>query len=304
MKKNNFSKIKVRFIPKGRTNKIKRFKEGHIPEITEFNFAIVEFGNYFDYVKDKTLPVSLRKKISTKKLQVLALNQPKVFNPILNTITKLANLKNNSFKNNKKRFIYQEALSKICGSFAKESWQNGINNTLALILERGAILTGAFYNYPREYQARIIAKRLDYENGKFGLGLSNLKLPKNLKKFNKLHIQEDCIATGDSIGGTVLALKEYGLKFSQVQIDAAVVVQTGAEFLLKFLKYIGIKNITINAGGLCYKMDQHFYLQRTKEEGFKGTEFYVGDMGNWSKILPKIYNKVAWWNKNRLDYKK
>lgn len=304
MKKSDFSKINVKFIPKGKAIKVKRLKEDHIPEITSFNFATVEFGNFFDYVKNKTLAVSRRRKKSTKNFRVLAYEYPKIVEPALKTITKLANLSGRSFKDNKKRFLYQQALGKICHLMAQESWKEGINNTLGLILERGALLTGAFYNYPHDYLLRLIAKRLDYENGEFGLGLSNFVPPKNIKRFRKLHIQEDCIASGDSIAGTILALKNKNMVFNEVQIDAVVITQTGAEFLQKYLKYLGVKKITFRCGGLCFKLGEHFYLRRTKEEGYKKDEFYVGDMGGWSTLLPKKYNQLAWWNKNRLDYKK
>jgi len=35
----------------------------------------------------------------------------------------------------------------------------------------------------------------------------------------------------------------------------------------------------------------------------KNNKYFVGDMGEWSKILPKRFDKFACWNKNRLDYR-
>lgn len=294
MTKSDFSKIKVKFISRGNTVKVRRIRDGHVPEVTEFNFAIVEFGDFFNPLKNKSLAESKRIKKSTKNFRVLAYEYPKIVTPATKTITRLANLPNQPYKNNKNRFLYQKALAEICWLMVQESRAEGINGTLGLLLERGALLIGAFYNYPHENLARIIAKRLDYENGEFGLGLSNLILPKDVKKFNVLHIQEDCIATGDSIAGTVLALKEKGISFNEIKIDAAVAVQTGAEFLQKFLKYLNVERVMIRVGALCFKMDEHFYLR-------KNNQYFVGDMGEWSKILPKSLDKLAWWNKNRLD---
>lgn len=295
MRKYDFSKIKVRFIPQGKTVKVRRIRDGHVPEVTEFNFAIVEFGNFFDDNKDKALTVSKRKEKSTKNFRVLAYEYPKIVIPAIKTITRLANLPNQPYQNNKTRFLYQKALAKIYGIMAQESWREGINDTLGFLLERGSLLIGAFYNYPHDYIGRLVAKRLDYESGQFGLGLSNLILPEDVKRFNVLHIQEDCVATGDSIGGTILALKERGIMFDEVQIDTVVVTQTGAEFLQKYLKYLGVKRIIIKTGALCFRLDEHFYLR-------KNSKYFVGDMGEWSRILPKNFDKVAWWNKNRLDY--
>jgi hypothetical protein len=80
-------------------------------------------------------------------------------------------------------------------------------------------------------------------------------------------------------------------------------VQTGVEFITQFLKELGVKKVIIKAGALCFRMDDNFYLRRTAEEGYKNNEFFVGDMGEWSKILPTKFNKQAKWNKDRLDYK-
>jgi len=299
MKKYDFSKIKAKFIPRGKTVRVKRLKEGHVPEVAEFNLAIVEFGNIFSHLKNKALPVSKRRKKSTKNFRVLSCRYPKIVVPAVKTITRLANLSNQPCKDGKKRFVYQKALAQIFSIMAQESWREGINDTLGLLLERGALLIGAFYNYPHDYIARVVAKRLDYENGEFGLGLSNLVLPKDERRFKRLHIQEDCVATGDSIGGTILALKEKGFFFDEVQIDAAVVVQTGAEFLRQYLKYLGVKKVVIKTGVLCFKMDEHFYLKRTKEESYQGNEYFVGDMGEWSRPLPRSFNQLAWWNRKR-----
>lgn len=297
-----FSKIKAKFVSKGKTVRVKRAKEGHFPEITEFNFAIVKFCHLFDCVKDKALPFSQRMTKSTKDFRVLAFEKPEVFKPALKTITELANLPGKPYRDPQKRFLYQEALGKVYSMLVQESWQAGIKETLGFLLERGSLLVGAFYNYPPGHLARIVAKRLDYASGAFGLGLSYLRLPKNIKRFKKLHIQEDCVATGDSIAGTILALKKKGIVFNEIQIDAAVVTQTGVEFLQKYLKYLGVKRVGFKIGALCFKLDKHYYLKRTKEEGYRHDEFFVGDMGEWSRILPKSFDKVAWWNKNRIDY--
>lgn len=295
MTKGDFSKIKVRFVPEGKTVKIRGLKNDYAPELTEFNFAVVEFGHLFDSLRNKTMPLFKRKEKTSKNLRILLYEQPRLIKPAIKTIIKLANLPYQAYRNSKSRFLYQKSLAKIYRPMVQESRQRRINNTLALLLERGALLIGAFYHYPHDCLARIIAKRLDYKNGEFGLGLSNLILPKGLKRFKVLHIQEDCIATGNSIAGTVLALKEEGLFFNEIQIDAAVASQTGAEFLQNYLKYLGVKKATIKTGALCFKLDNRFYLK-------KNGQYFVGDMGKWSQILPKRFDRVAWWNKNRLDY--
>jgi hypothetical protein len=296
----NFSKIKVQFVPKGKTIKVKRFKEGHIPEVTEFDFAVVDFGSVFKSIQDKSIPVKRRITKSNHQIKILSAENSKIKYAMLK-VTRLANLPKEPYKDPKKRFQYQESLSKVCQPMVDEIYKEGTEGALALLMERGAILIGAFYNFPVQQIARVVAKRLDKADGTFGLGLSDLRLPPHMERFTKLHIQEDCIASGDSIGGLVLVLKEKGIFFEEIQIDCPAATQFGVEFLTQFLAWLGVEKVTFKVGALVYALDEHYYLRRTEDEGFENEEFVVGDMGEWSKRLPRSYNAKAWWNKNRLD---
>lgn len=298
--KKDFSRIKVKFAPQGKKIRIRKFRKGHVPELTEFDFAIVEFNDIFNEFKNKALSINRRRKRSSQNLEIFEKKYPNLIKPAVANITQLANSSHFS-KDPKKRILYQKSLTEIF-RLMRASLTEGFASAAVLLLERGAILVNSFYQSKKDRLIRIVAKRLDYKNGKFGLGLADLRLPKNIKKFKKLHIQEDCIATGDSIAGTLLALKEKNIFFDQVLIDVAAATQTGVEFLFAYLKFLGIKKTIIRTGALCFKLDNHFYLKRTKEEGYKRDEYFVGDMGAWSEKLPMKFNKIAWWNKNRLDY--
>lgn len=296
----DFSKVKVKFVSKGKTIKIKRLKENHLPETAEFNFALVDFGFIFKPIQDKTIPLKQRIIKSNSQVQLLAPGRPEI-KLALRKITELANLSGEGYKKTKNRFLYQKALNEVCQPMVAEIYEEGISKTLGLIIERGALLIGAFYNFPKKQLARIAAKRLDKTDGTFGLGLSNLSLPSDIKKFKRFHIQEDCIATGDSIGGIILALKQKGIFFENIQIDCPAASQFGVQFLLKFLKWLGVKKILIKTGTLVYALDQDYYLRRTIGEAYKKREYFVGDMGEWSKKLPISFNSKACWNKKRLD---
>lgn len=298
--KKDFSRIKVKFVPQGKRIRIRKFRKGHAPELTEFDFAIVEFNDIFNEFKNKALSINRRRKRSSQNLEIFEKKYPNLIKPAVANITQLANSSHFS-KDPKKRILYQKSLAEIF-RLMRASLTEDFASAAVLVLERGAILVNSFYNSKRNNLIRVIAKRLDYDNGNFGLGLANLRLPDDIKKFKKLHIQEDCIATGDSIGGTILALKKKGIIFNEVQIDAAVVVQTGAEFLRQYLKYLGVQKVVIKTGALCFKVDEHFYLRRIKEEDYRGNEYFVGDMGAWSEKLPETFNKIACWNKDRLNY--
>lgn len=295
----DFEGVIVEFVPDGETIRVERFKEGHIPEVKEFDFAVVDFGSIFDRVRSKTIPSKDRIKKSSDQIEILSLADPSLQSS-LTQVTKLANEKGIPYEDDQKRYLYQKALGTICRPMVTSIQAEGVANTLGMLMERGALLIGGYFDFPDDHISRIVAKRLDKSDGTFGLGLSDLRLPKDISKFKKLHIQEDCIATGDSIGGLILVLKEKGITFEDIQIDCPVATQFGVEFLIQFLEWLGVPKLKFKVGTLVYSLSDHYYLLRTTEEGYDNGEFFVGDMGEWSRILPESYNQRAWWNKVRL----
>lgn len=294
----DFSKAKVMFVKKGESIKVKRFKEGHKPEVVSFNFAVVDFGTMFKGVRGQSLPSDLRITESTPEIQIVGSEDADI-REALAEVTRLANLPGKPYEDEEKRYLYQKALAKVCKPMVAKIHKEGIDKVLGLLIERGALLIGAFYDFPEDQVARVLAKRLDKADDTLGLGLSDLRLPPNVERFTKLHIQEDCIATGDTISGLILALKKKGIFFDEVQIDCPAATQVGIEFIIAFLNWLGVKKILIKTGALVYALDDHYYLRRTAEEGYRNREFFVGDMGEWSKKLPVSYNKIAWWSKYR-----
>jgi hypothetical protein len=294
----DFSKVKVMFVKKGESLKVKRFKEGHKPEIVSFNFAVIDFGPMFKEVRGQSLPSNLRINESTPEIQIVG-SEAADIKRALAEVTRLANLPTEPYEDEEKRYLYQKALARVCKPMVDKIHKEGIDKVLGMLIERGALLIGAFYDFPEDQVARVLAKRLDKADDTLGLGLSDLRLPPNMERFTKLHIQEDCIATGDTISGLILALKKKGIFFDEIQIDCPAATQVGIEFIIAFLKWLGVKKVLINTGALVYALDDHYYLRRTIEEGYEDKGFFVGDMGEWSKKLPVSYNKTAWWNKNR-----
>lgn len=298
----DFESVTVDVVPDGETIKVERSKEGHISEVKEFDFAVVDFGKIFDQIRSKTIPLNDRINNSSEQIEILCTDDSSL-RYALEQVTMLANVNGAPYENDEKRFQYQQALSKVCKPMVESIYARGIDNTLGVLMERGALLIGGYFDFPYENIARIVAKRLDKRDGTFGLGLSNLRLPRDISKFNKLHIQEDCIATGDSIGGLIFALKKKGIVFEEIQIDCPVATQFGVEFLIQFLSWLGVINVTFTVGTLVYSLSDHYYLLRTPEEGYEDNEMFVGDMGEWSRILPKTFNEKAPWNKVRFTRK-
>jgi len=240
----------------------------------------LDFGTTFSWMRGQEIPAPRRIKGN------------KSFEKNFKVITRLANLSGKPYEDDDKRFKYQENLSKICLPMVNQNTKG----KLALIIERGAVLIASFFNFPKNQLILVRAKRIK-SNNSLGLELSNFRIPKDCKKYNQLVILEDCIATGDTIFGCILSLQKMGIDFEKIEINCPLSSQFGYEYLKK-----SFKKLTINFGTIAYGLDENFYIRRTAEEGYPNKDFYVGDMGEWSKKLPAKFDKIAWWNKNRLDY--
>lgn len=141
--------------------------------------------------------------MSSEKIKILA----DIGNPTykqLEKVTELANLPGTPFENANNRFKYQRALFKVCEPLVDLSLKEGIEGALALLLERGALLIGSFYKYPENQVVRVVSKRLDMADGTFGVGMSDLRLPEDITRFKRLHIQEDCIAQEIRLEGSCM----------------------------------------------------------------------------------------------------
>jgi hypothetical protein len=266
------------------------------PKKNSYNFCVVNFGKAFSKLKNKLVPKEKRWTKSSSIVKILSSEKPRPVNTALDKITEIANSEQVTAE---KRFKYQIALASIFKFFGKPT----PSGSIGFILERGGILIESFYNYPHKKLGRIIAKRLEFKNGDFGLGLSDLKMPNKNKNIKHLHILEDCIASGDSLVGLLIALSKRGYSFDQITIDAAVMSQSGIKYIQKAANDLSIPLIRFRTGGICYYLDEHYYLRRTKEEGYNNQEYYVGDMGDWGAKLPDAFNAKAPWNNQRLDYK-
>lgn len=237
--------------------------------------AIVNFGDVFNDLKNYS-------------------QTPKKQNPILEKIgleiTKLANLPNKAYEDPKLRFKYQNNLCQLCQPLVAKYKTCADRETLNVVIERGAILVNAFFPINKDNLLRVTGKRIKKKTC-LGVRFSNFSLPKDLKKFKTLSIQEDCIATGDTITGLLIILNRKGFKFKKIIVNCPVATRQGAEFLLK-----KFPDLQLNISLYAYRLNKDFYIMRDEKK------YFVGDMGEWSKILPKEFDQKAIWNKNRLDY--
>ena len=156
----------------------------------EFDYAVVDFGNVFVPSRNKTVPTSNRISNSSSQITIWG-NKKKEIRKCSKEITRLANIEGNPYEQAESRFEYQKNLYCICRPMVEEASEKGYEDTMVLLLERGAILIGAFYDSPKDQIARVVAKRLDRADGSFGLGLSNMRFPESKKNYRKLYIHLD-----------------------------------------------------------------------------------------------------------------
>ena len=124
--------ISIKNIKKGKSIKVKRLKEGHIPEITEFNTAVISFGSIFNKYKNFTVAGKNRIKQSRPEFRIIMFEQN--LKAELKVLSHLANSGNPN--DAEERFLYQKTLSKIYQAMVEESNKENEKDKLVLLLER------------------------------------------------------------------------------------------------------------------------------------------------------------------------
>jgi len=157
-------------------------------------------------------------------------------------------------------------------------------------------------------------KRAQYQ--KYLFQLSKVLIKKR-SQYN-LRIIEDCLASGDSIVGVLSLFYQYdrlSIVNKKVRIDVIVATPQGIAVLKRFARDNQIE-IEINVGylglGLSEGESIRKYVGIKKHanyivyageltSGDKNKGYVVGDMGDFSKSLPREYDDRYPWNKFRND---
>jgi len=250
------------------------------------NFCIKQ-ENKATFVDFKTTFAGFPKTIAREKHWQ---NQDKKLVEIGQKITQLANLPAISCQDPQLSYQYQKYLYQLCRPLIAKYREYNDKQVLNVVIKRGAILINAYFPINKNQVLSVIGKRVKNQNF-LGVRFSDWQMPKNISQYKILSIQEDCIATGDTIAGLLLVLQQKGLLFDKIIVNCPVATQQGVQFLEK-----NFKNLQLNISLYAYQLNNDFYIMRDNNR------FFVGDMGEWSKISPKSYNKKAFWNKKRLDY--
>ncbi|MBU2036015.1 hypothetical protein KKC36_01005 [Patescibacteria group bacterium] len=157
------------------------------------------------------------------------------------------------------------------------------------------------WEIPLKNIANIEEKRIKMPDGKMFLGININHLPK-INADTSIIYADDCLATNISTKSCLLLIAELQqIKKDKIKVkinSTAVYAVAHQKSIHELYKNYGTKIIT---GGLAYELDSNFYI---KNPDNPENPFKVGDMGEWTKILPQNkYKNIAPWNEERFRLK-
>lgn len=152
---------------------------------------------------------------------------------------------------------------------------------------------------PIERIARLELKRIELvgtngEGDRFLVGVRFGHLPEAGEDQLKVFV-DDCFATNVSVKTTMLMYGVNGGGFDPWRVVTATGSQRSAESLVR----MGMRSEQMIRGTTVYRVGPNGYLYRTMEEGFSSEDYYVGDMGKGTAILPPSFDGVVKCNAER-----
>lgn len=257
---------------------------------------IFSLGRMIESFKNSKVTPKDRISDSIEGFEILGSYDPRIIQAMAN-ITEIVNSATD--EDTDARFYYQTQMVFVFQEIAQRALLNAKGGVVIIEPWRAGNFCGLLYNIPEENRGHINAKRLPIKTGEMYVGLFDKQFPKIDNK-TKVIIPEGCVATGSTVAALLALFAEYPEEFkpASVEVDAAGVVQQGAEFLIRIAKILRI-NFSIRTGVVFYAMDDHHYILRTGEEGYPKDWYAVGDAGDWLRALPPKYNRFAPWNLGR-----
>lgn len=247
---------------------------------------VVDFGTSREALRR---PVSEDEEIKsdTEDFSVLSFRQPRI-RKALERITDLVNKPGNP-ENVEDRYIYRENLREVYWAMAEAvaDWVD-TDDVLVLSPKNGGIFVQEVFEQagiPRDsffdYRLSRVQKREDHG---LMVGATVAKENPDVKKYKKIVIADDCLASDISIASTIQLLKQMGVspEETELMVTVSVASQRGLESLVspEAKKAFGFKSMKVVVGDIAPGLNEHFYLLRRDGRAF------VGDMGEYTKALP------------------
>jgi len=212
-----------------------------------------------------------------------------------------------------KRLLYQQNLFPIFSKLTtkikdklKEEGTLDRKNYVIIPPQKGGEIIAAFIVYsakqlgwkiPFKKIAYIDEKRLRMKDGNMLLGINYKYIPP-VNPNTSIIFTDDCLATNISTKDCLRLIAER-MPLPEEEIkkqmnSTAVYAVAHQKSMQELFNELGTYVIT---GGLAFELDSTFYIKNPDDPE---NPFKVGDMGEWTKILPRDkYKKIAPWNKER-----
>lgn len=233
--------------------------EAYYTKQTEFNHAVITFGNFFEKMKGV---VPLRQRWGLKA-RIPELVQIFSSNRNMDNLTRLANTAG-AYENPKLKTRYKENLKKVLESIGQEG---NLNPKATIVAIKRAGVVAAQFLHPGNEFCVFEAKRLPFINGTLGVGMEDMNgiLPPENLGGKDLEIDEVFLASGATILAFMVDCYSRKIKPNSLTIVAPFLTQQGAEAVLKLSSQIGWQTRILGAR-IYWWLNDHWYVLVTPEE--------------------------------------
>lgn len=252
---------------------------------TKFNYSVTNFADLFKPLAGSFIPKKKRwnKEDCPLKVNVLSFSQPQIARHIAE-ITRIANAKgayDNSPLGASLRKRYRKNLQPIF-KLLRERNKDG-DQVVRIAVLRAGRTAASLMGYKKGQYHEVEAKRLPLINGSLAVGLSGRNISQTLSKKNLngkiLEFEEVCGASMATISAFIVALYSKGIRPRKIVMNAPVIVQQGAETLIKLCRALDF-NLQINAGKVYHGLNEKWYIHTDKSR----QEMAVGDAGDLCQL--------------------
>lgn len=269
----------------GRRNKefidVSRLVKDYYHGPIRFNYSVIMFGDLFGPLVGSFIPKKKRwrSKNCPPEVNVLSFSYPEI-NRYLAEIVRIANTKgayDNSSLGASLRKKYRENLRPIFRLLREENQET--DRIVRIAVLRAGRTAAFLMGYEKGQYHEVEAKRLPLVDGSLAVGLMGKNISQILSKKNLegkiLEFEEVCGASMATISAFIVNLHSKGIRPAKVVMNAPVIVQQGAEILIKFCHALDF-NLQINTGKVYFGLNEKWYIHTHKSK----KEMAVGDAGD------------------------
>lgn len=235
--------------------------ESYYTKQTEFNHALITFGDFFDRMRNDIVPVKQRwgwhGRSTPQEIAVFPNDS------VMDNLTRIANTPG-AYENPKLKRKYRRNLEVVLGTIKVGALLN--SKVTRVAVKRAGVVAAEFLHGPNTtfvYEA----KRLPFVDRTLGVGMDDedkILIPQNLDK-KDIEIDEVFLASGSTILAFMVDCYTRGTKPKSLTIIAPFVTQQGAEAVLSLGSQIDWE-IRILTNRIYYWLNDHWYVLVTPEE--------------------------------------